>query len=85
MTFLIIYLLFLNLISFGIYGYDKHCAVINRRRVSEMMLLSLAFEGGALGAFLAMHGFRHKTKHKKFQICIPLFLAIQIVLLIYIL
>lgn len=81
-TVYVVYLILLNIISFWIYGYDKHCAVINSRRVSELTLLTLAFCGGSLGAFFAMRGFHHKTRHKKFQICVPLFMTIHILLLI---
>ena len=77
-----IYLIVLNIISFGIYGYDKHCAAINRWRVSEFTLLAIAAGGGSLGALLAMYGFHHKTRHLKFQVCVPLFLTLHILLLI---
>lgn len=76
-----LYLITLNIITFGIYGYDKHCAVINMWRVSEFTLLALALLGGSLGALIAMHGFHHKTQHKIFRICVPLFLTIHILLL----
>lgn len=80
-----IYIIVLNIISFILYGYDKHCAVINRWRVSEFTLLLLAFIGGSLGALTAMYVFHHKTRHKRFQISVPIFLTIQIILMIIIL
>lgn len=80
-----IYLIVLNIISFGIYGYDKRCATQNRWRVSEFTLLAIAAGGGSLGALLAMYGFHHKTRHLKFQVCVPLFLTLHILLLIIIL
>ena len=82
---LLLYLTILNVISFGLYGYDKHCAVTNKWRVSEFTLLAFALCGGTMGAFIAMQGFHHKTQHKAFQICIPLFLTLHILLLIIIL
>jgi uncharacterized membrane protein YsdA (DUF1294 family) len=85
MMWITIYLVILNIITFGIYGYDKHCAIINKWRVSEFTLLALTLGGGSLGALVAMHGFHHKTQHKMFQICVPLFLTIHILLLIIIL
>lgn len=84
MSFLILYILLLNIISFGMYGYDKHCAVINKWRISEFSLLAIAAGGGSLGAMVAMHFFHHKTQHKKFQICVPLFMTVHILLLILI-
>ena len=49
MTFLILYIILVNTVSFGLFGYDKHCAVNNKWRVSEFTLLTLAFCGGAFG------------------------------------
>ncbi len=53
-----------------------------RRRTPEATLMLLAALGGSLGAILAMHIFRHKTRHRKFTIGIPLMLAVQVVLII---
>lgn len=82
---LIVYLVMMNIITWSVYGYDKHCAVMNKWRVSEFVLLSLAAGGGAMGALLAMYGFHHKTQHKNFMICVPIFLTLQFLLLIIIL
>lgn len=81
MFFAIIYIILLNIISFVTYGYDKHCAVINKWRVSEITLLAMAAGGGSLGALVAMYSFHHKTRHKKFQIVVPLLLTIHLLLL----
>lgn len=40
----------------------------------------LAAVGGSLGALLAMFLFRHKTKHLKFTIGVPVILGLQIFL-----
>ena len=82
---LISLLVIMNVITFILYWYDKECARKSKWRVAEITLLSFTFFGGAIGAYIAMHGFRHKTQHKKFQICVPVFLTIQIILLIIIL
>lgn len=82
MALVLVYIVFLNIISFALYGYDKHCAVINKWRVSEYTLLIIAASGGSLGALLAMYGFHHKTRHLIFQVCIPLFLTIHVLLII---
>ena len=44
------------------------------------MLLFLAAAGGSAGALLAMYGFRHKTKHRKFTAGVPAILCAQIAL-----
>jgi uncharacterized membrane protein YsdA (DUF1294 family) len=43
----------------------------------------LAVIGGALGAFLGMKMFRHKTQHWKFRILVPLLLVLWIVAIAY--
>jgi uncharacterized membrane protein YsdA (DUF1294 family) len=64
----------MNLITFAVYAYDKHIARQNRgkRRVPERTLILLAFLGGCVGAALGMVLCRHKTKHAKFLILVPL-------------
>lgn len=60
-------------------GRDKYLARRNRWRIPEKWFFTLAFLGGALGAFLGMRVFRHKTKHKTFVIGIPLLLVWNLV------
>ena len=64
----------MTLVTFIVYAYDKHIAQQNRgkRRVPERTLILLAFLGGFLGAALGMSICRHKTKHTKFLILVPL-------------
>ena len=40
-------------------------------------------ENGSVGALLGMYLFRHKTKHRKFQIGIPVILLVQVGLLYF--
>lgn len=76
MQYLAVYLIVMNVIAFIIYGADKAKARRGLWRVSERTLLTLAALGGAGGAWLAMHVFRHKTKHRKFTVCVPLFIVL---------
>lgn len=71
-------LFMMSIFTFAIYGWDKHLAVYDKRRVPEIVLLALTFLGGAFGALCGMIFFRHKTLHKAFLICVPLFLAFQL-------
>ncbi|MBO5388601.1 MAG: DUF1294 domain-containing protein [Lachnospiraceae bacterium] len=72
-----------NLVVFCVYGYDKSCAIKDKWRVPEKVLIALAFLGGSVGAYLGMSVFRHKTKHTKFTVLVPLALLIHIVLVVW--
>lgn len=80
MKYILIYLLSINLITFLIYGLDKWKAQKDKWRVPEKTLLLLAVIGGSIGALVGMQLFRHKTKHAKFLIGVPVILALQLVL-----
>ncbi len=67
-----------NLLTFVLYGVDKLRAKQADRRIPERTLLLLPYLGGSVGALLGMWIFRHKTKHLKFRILVPLSLLVQI-------
>ena len=73
------FLLFINLLSFSIVGYDKYLAKALKWRISENMLLFLSLIFGAIGTYLGMYKFKHKTKKVKFTLGIPLILIINII------
>lgn len=82
-TFLIIlaiYLIFINFLSVIVTVYDKLCAVKRRWRVKESTLLLLSALGGSVGMYITMQLIRHKTRHLKFMLGIPIILALQIVI-----
>ena len=56
----------LNIVSFGLYTYDKLAAKSGRWRISEKTLLTISILGGCFGGTLAMYLFRHKTQHTRF-------------------
>ena len=61
MSFLLYFILFLNVITFIQIGYDKRLAIQHNQRIPERTLLSFVFFGGTIGSGLAMLLFRHKT------------------------
>lgn len=69
----------INLITFAAFGIDKCAAIKHRSRIRVVTLLGLAFAGGSVGALLAMHLFRHKTRKLLFTVGIPWMLVLQIV------
>lgn len=68
----------MSLLTFALYGWDKHLAVYQKTRIPEFILLLFSFLGGAFGALCAMILFKHKTLHKIFLICVPVFLFLQL-------
>ena len=72
-----------NLIVFFLYGLDKRKAKMNKYRISEKVLILISFLFGAVGAVLGMNFFRHKTKHVKFKILIPVSLLLNCVCFYY--
>ena len=79
-TILIAALLLINLFAFVLYGIDKAKAKRGAWRIPEATLLLVAFLGGSFGALLGMEVFRHKTRHWKFRILVPVFLAVHVAL-----
>ena len=72
------YLILINALAFHLMLADKRKAKRNAWRISEATLLWIAAFGGSIGALLGMHLFRHKTKHPRFYIGLPLILILQI-------
>ena len=58
---------------------DKHKAKKKLWRIPEVTLMTVAALGGSVGSLLGMYTVRHKTKHPKFTVGIPLLLALQII------
>jgi uncharacterized membrane protein YsdA (DUF1294 family) len=67
-----------NIITFALYGADKQKAIKKSRRISEKTLILCAFLMGGIGAFLGMAVFRHKTKHLKFKLLVPVAVIVNI-------
>ena len=77
---LYIYLLIINAIAFALMLIDKYKARKNLWRIPEATLISTALLGGSIGALIGMYTVRHKTRHIKFTVGIPLILLAQIAL-----
>jgi uncharacterized membrane protein YsdA (DUF1294 family) len=63
---ILIYLAGANLTAFLLFGWDKWRAKRGGRRTPEKTLLLTAFLAGALGAWLGVKAFRHKTRKPSF-------------------
>ena len=78
-----IYLAVINIIGFLAMGIDKLKAKAKAWRIPEKTLLTIAVLGGAIGVWLGMELFRHKTKHLHFKYGVPFILIIEIVAWFY--
>lgn len=76
------YIIIISLVGFISMGVDKRRAVKRAWRIPERTLLFIACFGGGIGSFLGMYTFRHKTKHIRFIIILPLCAFIYIALLL---
>ena len=82
---ILLYLLIINAVSFLLMLVDKLKAKKNLWRIPESTLLTSAALGGSIGALAGMYTFRHKTKHLKFTLGVPLILIVQIALAVWLL
>ena len=74
------YLIAVNAAAFLLMLADKQKAKRGAWRIPEATLMGVSAIGGSVGALFGMYLFRHKTKHPKFTIGIPLLLMGQIAL-----
>lgn len=70
----------MSLLTFSLYGWDKHLAIYHKKRIPEFLLLFFAALAGGFGALCGMILFRHKTQHMKFLVFVPVFVALQMAL-----
>ena len=80
---ILLYLLIINAIGFMLMLVDKLKAKKNLWRIPEATLMTTAALGGSIGALAGMYTFRHKTKHLKFTLGVPLILIVQIALAVW--
>ena len=75
---ILLYLLIVNAAGFLLMLVDKRKAQKKLWRTPERTLMLTAAIGGSVGILSGMYTFRHKTKHLKFTLGIPVILILQI-------
>ena len=80
---LILYLIIINAVGLILMLMDKRAAKKSAWRIPEHRLMNIALSGGCFGIYAGMLLFRHKTKHIKFTLGIPVILIGQIALVIW--
>ncbi len=81
MRLLAIYLTLINALGLVLMYLDKQYSRKKMWRIPERTLMTVAALGGSLGSLVGMYLFRHKTKHRKFTVGVPLFLILHLALL----
>ena len=78
----VIYIGVLSVIAVILCTYDKRISKRNKvsLRIPEATLMWLSALGGAIAMLLCMRLIRHKTKHPKFMVGLPVIIALQVAL-----
>lgn len=77
-----VYFLIVNFWLFCLMGLDKQKAKKEQWRIKESTLWILAWIGGALGGWIGMRVFRHKTQHRSFAYGLPALFVLQLSVLV---
>ncbi|PEI91401.1 hypothetical protein CN679_14285 [Bacillus pseudomycoides] len=79
-----IYFIIINAIAFSLMGLDKQKEKKKKWRTPESTLFLAAAAGGAVGAWIGMYVFHHKTHKGKFVFGIPVLVVITLGLFCFI-
>ena len=79
----LITLLVMSILTLVLFSYDKVAATtMGRARIPVYVLLMSTALGGAIGAFVSLFLYRHKTQQLTFRIPIIFCLVVQIALIL---
>lgn len=85
-----VYLVIINAFAVHQTKRDKQLSNVPKEsskywRIPESQLMLISAMGGSFGMYLTMRKIRHKTQHPKFMVGIPVIMALQIALAMFIL
>jgi uncharacterized membrane protein YsdA (DUF1294 family) len=78
----LIYIAAISLIAIILTVLDKNAARRNAWRIKERTLLTVSILGGSAAMLITMLAIRHKTRHVKFMIGIPIILLLQVAIVV---
>ena len=84
MKYVMYYLVGMNILTFLIFGLDKYKAVHKMYRIRISTLLGLSALGGAIGGWVGMNVFHHKTRVWYFKWGMPILMIVQAFLSVFI-
>ena len=77
------YIAIISIVAIVVTIKDKICAKLDKSRTPEKKLMLISALGGSLAMLLTMFLIRHKTRHMKFMLGIPVILILQIIIVCY--
>ena len=80
---ILFYFLFINVVAFIVYTFDKYRSLKGNSRISERELHTFAMIGGFFGATLSMAIFKHKTSKSSFLVKHILIILVWIIATVY--
>ena len=78
MKYIFIWLVIISAVSVILTVYDKIAAKTGGRRIAEKTLMLLGLIGGAAAILVTMLIIRHKTRHAKFMVGLPVEIILHI-------
>ncbi len=78
------YLILISLVAVIMTVHDKRAARKHAWRVRERTLLIVSALGGSAAMLVTMLMIRHKTKHAKFMVGIPVIIVLQIAVILFV-
>lgn len=84
MKYFLMYLAIISVIAVIMTVSDKSRAKKHKRRIAEKTLFGTAVLGGSAAMYLTMLSVRHKTKHKRFMIGLPLIMIAQTIAIAFV-
>lgn len=73
-----VYLIIISIVTVVLTVYDKIAAKKRAFRISEATLILCGLFGGAIAELVTMLIIRHKTRHIKFMIGLPVIILVQV-------
>ena len=80
--FIVAYIIIISIIAVSLTIKDKKAAQNNKWRIPESTLMTVGLLGGATAMLITAKIIRHKTKHLKFMIGLPVQIALHIIILL---
>ena len=81
---IVLYIIIISIIGWVLPIVDKKRARNNEWRIREQTLFIVSALGGSMAMYVSMKKYRHKTKHKRFMIGIPVIMIVQVFIVIII-